>query len=96
MISGLAKIGRNGLGWALPALIVAGWELAARTGVIAPNVLPAPSAVVEAFWRLLLSGELVRNIGVSAARALRRLRRRRLDRLRARPRQWPVAYCRAG
>ena len=85
-----ARIGRNGLGWALPALIIAGWELAARTGVIAPNVLPAPSAVVEAFWRLLLSGELVRNIGVSAGARLRRLRHRRLDRLRARPRQRPV------
>jgi sulfonate transport system permease protein len=34
------------------------------------NVLPAPSAVAEAFWRLTLSGELIQNIGVSTARAL--------------------------
>jgi len=68
-VSRLGSLGRNGLGWALPALIVAVWELAARTGLIAPNVLPAPSAVVEAFWRLLVSGELIRNMGVSAARA---------------------------
>lgn len=61
---------RNGTGWLLPALIVLAWEIAARTGLISPNVMAAPSAVAEAFWRLLLSGELVRNIGVSTARAL--------------------------
>ena len=32
-----------------------------RAGVIAPTVLPAPSAVAAAFWRLLLSGELLQN-----------------------------------
>ena len=35
-----------------------------------PNVLPAPSAVADAFWRLPLSGELLENIGVSTLRAL--------------------------
>lgn len=58
------------IGWLLPAIILAGWELAARTGVMSANVLPAPSAVAEAFWRLLVSGELLTNIGVSSARAL--------------------------
>jgi len=58
------------IGWLLPALIILGWEIAARAGVISANVLPAPSAVAEAFWRLLLSGELLNNIGVSSARAL--------------------------
>jgi len=66
----LSQIARNGIGWFLPALIVLVWELFARSGVISANVLPAPSAVVEAFWRLLISGELVQNIGISAARAL--------------------------
>ncbi|RWE74780.1 MAG: ABC transporter permease subunit, partial [Mesorhizobium sp.] len=47
-----------------------GWEAAARAGLIPANVLPAPSAVAEAFWRLTLSGELIRNIGVSTLRAL--------------------------
>lgn len=70
MSAALSRICRNGLGWALPAAIVVAWELAARAGVIAPNVLSAPTAVVEAFWRLLISGELIRNIGVSAARAV--------------------------
>ncbi|MDO9419001.1 ABC transporter permease subunit [Pararhizobium sp.] len=61
---------RNLSGWFLPAAILAVWEIAARTGLISPNVMAAPSAVAEAFWRLLLSGELLRNIGVSTARAL--------------------------
>jgi len=64
------SLGRNSIGWLLPALIVAAWEIASRTGLIAANVLPAPSAVAEAFWRLLLSGELAANIAVSTARAL--------------------------
>jgi sulfonate transport system permease protein len=67
---GIVRFGRNGLGWLVPAAIVAGWEGAARSGLITPNLLPAPSAVLEAFWRVLISGELVRNIGVSGARAL--------------------------
>lgn len=57
-------------GWLLPTAIITGWEIAARTGVMSANVLPAPSAVAEAFWRLLMSGELLANIGVSSARAL--------------------------
>jgi sulfonate transport system permease protein len=61
---------KNASGWALPAIILLLWEIAARTGLISPNVMAAPSAVAEAFWRLLLSGELIRNIGVSSARAL--------------------------
>ncbi|AZO35589.1 ABC transporter permease subunit [Mesorhizobium sp. M2A.F.Ca.ET.037.01.1.1] len=65
------RLARNGVaGWLLPAAIIAGWEAAARAGLIPANVLPAPSAVAEAFWRLTLSGELIRNIGVSTLRAL--------------------------
>ncbi|TPK90977.1 MULTISPECIES: ABC transporter permease subunit [unclassified Mesorhizobium] len=66
-----ARIAGNSLaGWLLPAAIIAGWEIASRAGLIPANVLPAPSAVAEAFWRLTLSGELIRNIGVSTLRAL--------------------------
>lgn len=70
MTGPLARLGRDSLGWLLPAAILAGWEAASRAGWIAANVLPAPSAVAEAFWRLLLSGELLENIGVSTVRAL--------------------------
>jgi len=65
-----ARLSRNGIGWLPPVAAIAGWEAASRAGVMPANVLPAPSAVAEAFWRLTLSGELIRNIGVSTASAL--------------------------
>ena len=65
-----ARLQANAIGWVLPVLVIAGWEIASRAGVMPANVLPAPSAVAEAFWRLTLSGELIENIGVSTARAL--------------------------
>lgn len=65
------RLARNGTaGWLLPAAVIVGWEIASRAGLIPANVLPAPTAVAEAFWRLTLSGELIRNIGVSTLRAL--------------------------
>ncbi|MFP4834102.1 ABC transporter permease, partial [Paraburkholderia sp. BR10879] len=38
------------LSWAIPALIVVVWELAARVGGIAPQVVPGPSSVAAAAW----------------------------------------------
>ncbi|OLP61695.1 ABC transporter permease [Xaviernesmea oryzae] len=70
----MQKTGRSFLnnvtGWILPVLILIAWEAASRIGLISPNVLAAPSAVAEAFWRLLLSGELLQNIWISTLRAL--------------------------
>jgi len=55
--------------WLLPAAIILVWELGALTGWIPGRVLPAPTAVVAAGWRLLVSGELLHNIWVSFWRA---------------------------
>ncbi len=55
--------------WIVPLSIVAVWQVASVTGVVPTRVLPAPSDVVLAGWKLLLSGELVRNIWVSFWRA---------------------------
>ena len=85
-------LGRGSIGWILPVLLVIAWEAAARTGLISTGVLPAPSAVLAACWRLLRSGELVHNIGTSTLRALSRLRDRRRDRLRTRDRQRRLAH----
>ena len=57
-------------GWLLPVGLVAIWEIAARLGEIPPNILPAPSGVVTAALKLIRSGELAQNVGVSTARAL--------------------------
>jgi sulfonate transport system permease protein len=55
--------------WILPAIVIAAWQLLSSAGVIPARVLPAPSEVVLAGWRLLWSGELLRNVWVSFWRA---------------------------
>jgi sulfonate transport system permease protein len=55
--------------WALPVAIIAVWQLLSSDGIIPLRVLPAPSNVVVAGWKLLLSGELLRNMCVSFWRA---------------------------
>ncbi len=62
--------GRALIGWILPVALVLLWEALSRAGLIRANVLPAPSAVLAAFWKLLLNGTLVDNIAVSTGRAL--------------------------
>lgn len=53
----------------LPALILAGWEAGSHLGLISTQILPRPSAVLTKAWALLLSGELLTHLGVSALRA---------------------------
>ena len=55
--------------WIVPLAIIAIWQLACVTGFVPTRVLPAPSDVALAGWKLLLSGELARNIWVSFWRA---------------------------
>lgn len=61
---------RRALPWAVPLALVLVWQAGASFGLIPPNILPAPLAVLEAAWRLTLTGELPNNLAVSAARAL--------------------------
>ena len=46
------------------------WEAGSLAGLIPSRVLPVPTDVVAAGWKLLLSGELLRNIWVSFWRAI--------------------------
>src|SRR6266700_349664 len=55
--------------WIVPLAIILIWQLACVTGFVSARVLPAPSDVALAGWKLLLSGELIRNIWVSFWRA---------------------------
>jgi sulfonate transport system permease protein len=64
------RIPSAALGWILPALILILWEALSRAGYITENALPAPTLVFAAFWRVLQSGELIQNIGISTWRAL--------------------------
>jgi sulfonate transport system permease protein len=56
--------------WLMPLLIVLAWQAAVSMGWLSTRILPAPSDVVEAGWRLLRSGELARNMWVSFWRAM--------------------------
>ncbi|MEI8702238.1 MAG: ABC transporter permease [Mesorhizobium sp.] len=53
---------------AAAALVVAGWELAARAGIIAPQFLPSPSRVIIALWTMLTEQNLVWHVVVSTTR----------------------------
>ena len=55
--------------WAVPLLLVAGWQVAVDTGHVSARVLPAPSAVIAAGWRLTRSHELPLHLWESFKRA---------------------------
>ncbi len=58
------------LPWLVPLALIAVWQIGAQSGWISSTVLPAPSDVIAAGWRLALSGELGTNILVSFKRAI--------------------------
>lgn len=55
--------------WIVPLVILLVWQIACSTGFVSWRVLPAPSDVAVAGWKLAQSGELGRNIWVSFWRA---------------------------
>ncbi|TAK76031.1 MAG: ABC transporter permease, partial [Aquabacterium sp.] len=61
---------RRALPWLVPAALMLLWEASSRFGWLSTRVLPEPWSVIQAFWRLAVSGELWQHLGVSAARAL--------------------------
>jgi sulfonate transport system permease protein len=56
--------------WLMPLALILLWQIAVSAGWLSTRILPAPSDVVEAGWRLLRNGELARNMGVSFWRAM--------------------------
>ena len=67
---GSKHIGRRLLPWLVPIFLIGIWQVASMTGLLESRVLPAPTAVVSAFWGLLVSGELWKHVQVSAGRAI--------------------------
>lgn len=53
-----------------PLAIVALWQAASMLGLIAAHTLAAPSAILAAAWGLVVSGALLQDVAVSAARLL--------------------------
>jgi sulfonate transport system permease protein len=59
--------------WILPFVLLIVWEAASRAGALPERLLPAPSAVAEAFWETVQNGTLVVNVAISTQRALQGL-----------------------
>ncbi len=70
----MSTLGQKGFGnltqWVVPLGIVVVWQAAASAGFLSTRILPAPSEVLAAGWRLLGTGELARNMWVSFLRAI--------------------------
>jgi sulfonate transport system permease protein len=61
---------KQGLSWVVPVLLLIIWQWASSTGILLNRFLPAPRAIVRAFYELSASGELWSHVRVSALRAL--------------------------
>ncbi len=55
-------------GWILPIILLISWEILAKNGFFPPNLLPAPSLVLQNLGQLAASGELFRHIGITLYR----------------------------
>lgn len=55
--------------WIVPLAILTVWQAASVTGLVPSRVMPAPTDVAMAGWKLAASGELAQNIWVSFWRA---------------------------
>ena len=55
-------------GWIIPIILIIVWEILSRVGVFPPNLLPAPSAILETLWQLTRSGEIFPHIGITLYR----------------------------
>lgn len=51
-------------------IFLAIWELAPRLGLVDTSFLPPFSKVAVAFWKLLITGELIKHVGISLYRAM--------------------------
>jgi sulfonate transport system permease protein len=63
------SLSRSAAPWIAPLLLLAVWELASRTGLLPPVLLPAPFDVLRAAISATEQGGLLTHIGVSALRA---------------------------
>lgn len=55
-------------GFAVLVLLLVLWEVASRTGLINQFYMPPVTKIASELWRLLLNGELLRHLGISAVR----------------------------
>lgn len=68
-----SRLGQNGLqllSWLAPNTLVIAWELLAQAGWLSPQVLPAPSKIMRTAFKLISSGSLLDDLGISLLRAV--------------------------
>jgi sulfonate transport system permease protein len=58
------------ISWTTPVLLLAVWQALARSGVISPQILPAPLTVLATARNLTETGELPRHLLISLQRAV--------------------------
>lgn len=63
-------LGSSLIYWIVPIAIVVIWQFLVEIEVIPARMLPAPTEIVGAAWKLITSGELPGNVWVSTQRAL--------------------------
>ncbi len=63
-------IPRSLQGWLLPLALGLLWEALSRFGVVAPNLLPAPTTVLQTILDMARSGELFRHVGITLYRVI--------------------------
>jgi sulfonate transport system permease protein len=60
---------KRALPWLVPLVVLLLWQVASSVGLLRDQIMPAPTAVAQAFWRVINSGELWRDVEISAWRA---------------------------
>ncbi len=56
--------------WVVPLAILIFWQIAAQLGWITTRILPAPTTVLQAAFKLITSGQLFTDVSISTGRAL--------------------------
>jgi len=56
------------LGSIIPVILIALWELFGRLGVLPPNLLPAPSIIIQKIISMIQDGSLWGHVGITAYR----------------------------
>ncbi len=59
---------RNSIGWILPAVLIAGWELFARAGLIDISLFSSPSQIAAELLKISLNGELLAHFEATSLR----------------------------
>jgi sulfonate transport system permease protein len=60
----------NGLGWILPAILLAGWEILARVSLIDTSLFSSPSQIGAELWKISSNGELLSHLEATSLRVL--------------------------